>query len=44
MIETHDVVLRPEFTHQRHTESPARAENYNFHLFRALMREQSFGE
>jgi hypothetical protein len=37
MIETHDVVFRPEFTHQRRTESPARAENHNFHLFRALM-------
>jgi hypothetical protein len=44
VIEASEIVFFPILPHQRRTESPARAENYDFHPFRALMRDRSFGK
>ena len=40
MIEASEIVFLSILTHQRRAESAARAENYNFHLFSALMSDR----
>jgi hypothetical protein len=38
MIEASEIVFFPIFPHQRRTESPTRAENYDFHVQSANAR------
>src|SRR4029077_8247057 len=40
VIEASDIVFLSILPHQRRTESATRAENYNFHLFSALMSDR----
>jgi len=44
VIEASDIVFLSILPQKRGAESPARAEDYNFHLFRAPMPDPSFGK